>query len=155
MKKIKENTNKRKGFTLIEVLVGMACSLIVIGTITGSLIYVNKVNTELITKSSTFYKVRQVKKYILEHYEAGDYLKVSKDDNGAISYHTKGGKNTMIVTSSKITAVDIVDNDTNYKINDNLYYTTCTITYKENGDKTYKFIVGAYAPTEKTNNKSE
>ncbi len=147
MKKIKENTNKRKGFTLIEVLVGMACSLIVIGTITGSLIYVNKVNTELITKSSTFYKVRQVKKYILEHYEVKDYLIVSKD--GVVTYYTKAGKDTMIVTSSKITDIDIVDNDTNYKINDNLYYTTCTITYKENGDKTYKFIVGAYAPIKK------
>lgn len=148
----KHRSNKRKGFTLIEVLVAIACSTIAITTITGSLVFVNKINTQLIEKSSTLYKVKELKHYILDNFKEGDDCK--KDGNDIVYYPSDGEKKTIYSNITNISNVTITPKDTDYykyildedgNNTDQIYYTytTCTINYNQNGDKEYKFIVAA------------
>lgn len=147
----KHRSNKRKGFTLIEVLVALACSVIAITTITGSLVFVNKINTQLIEKSSTLYKVKEIKHYILDNFKEGDDC---YKDNNDIVYISDGDKKTIYSNITNISNVTITPKDTDYfeyildedgNNTDQIYYTytTCTINYNQNGDKEYKFIVAA------------
>lgn len=158
----KHRSNKRKGFTLIEVLVALACSIIVIGTITGSLIFVNKINTQLIKTSSTLYRVKEIKHYILDNYKDGDDCRKVNDD---IVYFIKDDTNGKVIfTDSNIDEVCIDTQDPDYKytknetdsngntISETYYkYTTCTIKYNQNGNKKYKFIVVANSINTKSN----
>lgn len=137
--------NSKKGFTLVEVLVAMFCSILILTTITGSLIFIEKMNTQLIDKTSNLYKIRVVEKYIKNNYTEEMTLNV-KDGN--VYYGS-----TMIVENSLIVDEGIKFNSEAYddkynKINDEdsssssvkYIHTTCTITYNEGVEKQFTFI---------------
>lgn len=107
---IYKNKSNKKGFTLIEILVGLTCSLLVIGTITGSLMYVSKLNTQLLNKSSNLYKIRNIKNYILSNYEDGDMVNVDTNDDGKVTYTKKDGTQNIIAVNTSITYIHIDDN---------------------------------------------
>lgn len=88
---------KKKGMTLIEIIVAIACSTIVIGTIVSSLLFVTRINDQLLNKSSTLYKVEALKKYIIENYETDMEFTCS---DGNVFYNDK-----KIVENSLINAV--------------------------------------------------
>ena len=153
--KLNRSNSNQKGFTLIEVLVGLACSLIVLTTITGSLVFSTKLSNDLLNKSSNFYKIRNIKNYILEYYEDDDMVIVDSSGNGNIYYIDKSANsNKTIAFNTSITNIDInkKDESYSYKVNveesDGLIkeeirykYTTCTIFYDEDTLKEYKFII--------------
>ena len=153
--KLNRSNSNKKGFTLIEVLVGIACSLIVLTTITGSLVFSTKLSNDLLNKSSNFYKIRNVKNYILEFYEDDDMVIVDSSGNGNIYYIDKSANsNKTIAFNTSITNININKEDEKYSYKVNVEesdgsikeetkfkYTTCTIIYNEDTLKEYKFII--------------
>lgn len=85
---------KKKGMTLIEIIVAIACSTIVIGTIVSSLLFVTRINDQLLNKSSTLYKVEVLKKYIIENYEP--YMEFTCSDGNVFCNDKKIVENSLI-----------------------------------------------------------
>ncbi len=143
MRKRKEKTkiNAKKGFTLVELLVTIACSSVILLTLTGSIIFITKVNNNLVSKSSNLYKINLVKEYILDNYEGYDVSSVSCTNGNVYFKQNNGSEPKEIVTNSLIT--EIIFNKEN-KINGNETentYIVCKILYNDTKDKEYKFIV--------------
>lgn len=126
-KKLKESN--KKGFTLVELLVTIACSAIFLITLTMVFVFVQKINNNLIKKSSNMYKVRNVKNYILNNYNDNDTITVDGDD---IYYNIYEGESKKIASNTNIKSVVITTADD---------YVYCTITYDINTLKEFKFII--------------
>lgn len=126
-KKLKESN--KKGFTLVELLVTIACSAIFLITLTMVFVFVQKINNNLIKKSSNMYKVRNVKNYILNNYNDNDTITVDGND---IYYNIYEGESKKIASNTDIKSVVITTTDD---------YVYCTITYDINTLKEFKFII--------------
>lgn len=118
---------KKKGMTLIEIIVAIACSTIVIGTIVSSLLFVTRINDQLLNKSSTLYKVEVLKKYIIENYKTDMEFTCS---DGNVFYNDK-----KIVENSLINAVKF-NREIEYGIECNIVYADVSnyiFTFKKQG----------------------
>ncbi len=124
----------KKGFTLVEVLVAMFCSILILGSVTGSLIFVNKINNELVSKTSNLYKLRVLEKYIVDNYSK-DMSENIKINNGDVIYNDIViVKNTLIINNG--ISFTTINSSTTYT------QTNCSITYDgNNGKNTFSFIV--------------
>ncbi len=144
MRKRKEKTknNTKKGFTLVELLVTIACSSVILLTLTGSIIFITKVNNNLVNKSSNLYKINLVKEYILDNYE--DYGVSSVSCTNGNVYFTKNNESETkeIVTNSLITEIIFNKENEINGIKTKNTYIVCKILYNDTKDKEYKFIVG-------------
>lgn len=121
--------SNKKGFTLVELLVTIACSAIFLITLTMVFVFVQKINNNLIKKSSNMYKVRNVKNYILNNYNDNDTITVDGND---IYYNIYEGESKKIASNTDIKSVVITKSDD---------YVYCTITYDINTLKEFKFII--------------
>lgn len=141
MRKItrKTNQNLKKGFTLVELLVTIACSTIVLITLSSSIIFINKMNKNVVQKTQNLYKVNTVKDYILSKYEKNVTFECVNGD----VYFCLDEEKKQIVTNSLITniCVEEVSEINGKAIENGTTYYVCAITYRENTDKEYKFIV--------------
>lgn len=118
-----EKKKSKKGFTLVEVIVALACSTIVLSTIVGSFIFMKKMNTELMNRTGNLYKLRIVRTYINKNYVEG--MTFTYDDGTIMCGDEVVVKNSLIYNIS-------FEKDS---------YTICRIMYNENSNKEYKFIV--------------
>ncbi len=121
----------KKGFTLVELLVAIFCASIFLTTLITALIFVQKVNKNLVSKSSDLYKIRNVKDYILDNYSDGDTILIEGDD--VIYYIYESQESKTIASNTKIKNISIELDENNYKV--------CKIEYSNNKNKEFKFII--------------
>lgn len=143
MRKRKEKTkiNAKKGFTLVELLVTIACSSVILLTLTGSIIFITKVNNNLVNKSSNLYKINLVKEYILDNYEDYGVSSVSCTNGNVYFKQNNESETKEIVTNSLITEIIFNEENEINGINTEKTYIVCKILYNDTKDKEYKFIV--------------
>ncbi len=135
---------KRKGFTLVELLVTIACSTIIFMTISASMLFVSKMNKNLLSKSSNLYKLNVLKSYILNNYTTDASIEV---DNGDVYFVQTTGdySKKIIVTNTSITSVTINEENFINNVESTNYYIVCRINYDESNtkNKEYKFIISS------------
>ena len=119
--------SKRRGVTLIELVVALSCTTIFLGSIITSFYFINKLNKEMIAESSDLYKISVIRDYIIENkIENKDPIIIN--DNGEV----KCGDKTLCFVSSIKEIVNMPsDNGEGYS-----YW---VISYGNNEE--YKFIV--------------
>ncbi len=131
MKKSIMKNKTKKGFTLVELLVTIFSATLFLTTLITALIFVQKLNKNLISTSSNMYKVRVVKNYILDNYNEGDSIRSDGDD---VYYNDK-----VIASNTNIKNISIFDEE----LNADKYYTMCKIEYNDKTSKEFKFIIEA------------
>lgn len=135
---------KRQGFTLVELLVTIACSTIIFMTISASMLFVSKMNKNLVSKSSNLYKLNVLKNYILNNYTSDASIVV---DNGDVYFvqTTDNYTKKIIVTNTSITSVTINEENFINNVESTNYYIVCKINYHESNtkNKEYKFIISS------------
>lgn len=140
------NLKKRNGFTLVELLVALTCSILILGSITTSLLFIEKMNNKLINQTSNLYKLRSVEKYISNNYATKTDMKEKDEDGTLKNIVVKDGNvycyKTLIAEKTLIIDNGICFNDSTIDVGDLKYiHTTCAITYKDGQEKTFEFIV--------------
>lgn len=118
--------NKIYGFTLIELLVAMFCASLVLASLSGSIYFISKISSEIISDSSINYKISNVKDYIINNKIIVD--EDIKIDDGDFYYMDK-----LIIEDTGIISI-------NFYIKDVFNYSN--ITYqKSRGVNSLEFIV--------------
>lgn len=118
--------NKIYGFTLIELLVAMFCASLVLASLSGSIYFISKISSEIISDSSINYKISNIKDYIINNkIIASDDIKL---DDGDFYYMDK-----LVIEDTGIISID-------FYIKDVFNYSN--ITYqKSRGVNSLEFIV--------------
>lgn len=128
---------KSKGFTLIEVLVSMACSTILIGGITACFLLMTNLISGITDDSANLYQMAAVRDYIVKEYSyaalkntidsfgSSSLVEVSADGDVSVASGT-------VVSNTQITAITFTEKD------DLLF---CNIAYNDGAAKTYSFVV--------------
>lgn len=117
---------KKKGFTLVEVLVAMSCSLLVLAMIVSSSFIIGKMNNKCVKDVNVMKSVIYLKDYIRknpgDNYSAG---------GGSVFY----GDNELDIDAEKITGIEFMPKE------DGLLQ--CTIKYllSNNEERSLKFTV--------------
>lgn len=57
----------KKGYTLVELLVGIACASIVLASVTATIFFVSRSTNEVINNSEINYKLTNLRDYILDN----------------------------------------------------------------------------------------
>ncbi|MBR2722103.1 MAG: type II secretion system protein [Clostridia bacterium] len=127
--------SKQSGFTLVELLVAMVCATLAISMIISTLFFITFSTDELIRQSSEGYRIKTVKRYILQQGHtsnpSGDYT-VNPEDK-TLSYHdTDHDTVTVIVSDTEILDIQFSDDE-----NSNLIY--CILVLP---NKSYRFVAG-------------
>ncbi|MBR2926860.1 MAG: type II secretion system protein [Clostridia bacterium] len=121
--------SKQSGFTLVELLVAMVCATLAISMIISTLFFITFSTDELIRQGSEGYRIKTVKRYILqqEHTSnpSSDY-KINPEDK-TLSHH-----DTVIVSDTEILDIQFSDDE-----NSNLIY--CILVLP---NKSYRFVAG-------------
>lgn len=118
--------NKIYGFTLIELLVAMFCASLVLASLSGSIYFISKISSKIISDSSINYKISNVKDYIINNKIIID--EDIKIDDGDFYYMDK-----LIIEDTGIISID-------FYIKDVFNYSN--ITYqKSRGVNSLEFIV--------------
>ena len=107
----------KKGFTLVEILVAIACSTIVFLSVTSSVYFIYRMNNKVLSESSINYNVSKVKNYILDN----EYFDENKFDVSDKNLFYDGKK---ISNGVEIVDIDIYEN---IDQNDNTF-TYCKIS---------------------------
>jgi len=121
--------NKRKAFTLVEILVTIAVSAILMVSVGTAFYFVVILNENTIENSSMAYKVRAVRQYIIANKDSigdtyDDNIIYVEDARSLVDYNPIEDK--VIINDSAYVNVDIyTDNG----------FLKCTITYKLNSRK--------------------
>lgn len=136
---MKAKLGKKKGFTLVEVLVAMFCSILILGSIAGSLVFIEKINTKLISKTSNLYKLRVLEKYITDN-----YVDDMKNNSFTVSDGNVTYNNNVIIKDSLIIDDGIIFTE---EIETYYTHTICTISYNDSGIKEFKFIANITSTT--------
>lgn len=118
---------KRRGVTLIELVVALSCTTIFLGSIITSFYFINKLNKEMIAESSDLYKISVIKDFFVDNKIENNSL-IHINDNGEVKY---GDKTLCFNSSIKDIVVMPSENGENFK-----YW---VVTYGNNEE--YKFIV--------------
>lgn len=109
---------RKKGFTLVELIVAIACSSIVLLGMVSSVYFLYKMNDKVLSDSSINYNISKVKDQILDN----EYFDESKFEvsNKSLLYDGK------VISSG----VEIVGFDIEEKVDrNNNTFTYCTIQY--------------------------
>ncbi len=141
--------NKKNGFTLVELLVAIACTTLVIAMVTGTFIFVNKSNDRIIEKANLYYQVQTVQKYVRSlNLTSEQIVPAFKFENGNVIHNEKliaaDSGITSIVAFTKAQFPDVrptwLDDESYNKLRDEFIY--CRITCDNNDATAYTFIAG-------------
>lgn len=69
----------KKGYTLVELLVGIACASIVLASVTATIFFVSRSTSQVISNSEINYKLTNLRDYILENQDTLIGDKITKD----------------------------------------------------------------------------
>lgn len=141
----------KKGYTLVELLVGIACASIVLASITATIFFVSKSTNEVISNSEINYKLTNLRDYILENQDTLIANNVTKDST---SDDIKSYSESQFVFDENKLYIK-VNNEVKYTMSEtpitNIYYykevdsrfLKCMINYDRSNSlhDTYSFIV--------------
>lgn len=116
---------KKKGFTLIELLVTILCTSIIFEILIASVLYINRLNKNIIKKSSNLFKIQELSKIIINNFDGIVFKNEYVITKGNI-YHN----NKLIIQNTTIDQISFLERDN---------FIICSLLY----DNTiYQFIVG-------------
>lgn len=128
---------KSKGFTLVELLVAIAVSVVVMALVGTTLVFLHRLDTNAITSSETMHQIQVVRDFVLQSQDVATELSQSSQQDEPITdlIVVEDGKilfdQTVIATDSKqISQVSFAKKGEFWQ---------CTIVYGEN--QTYQFFV--------------
>ncbi len=141
----------KKGYTLVELIVGIACATIVLTSITATVFFVSKSTNEVISNSEINYKLTNLRDYILENQDTLIANNVTKDST---SDDIKSYSESQFVIDDNKLYIK-VNNEIKYTMPNtpitNIYYykeidspyLRCMINYNRSNSlhDTYNFIV--------------
>lgn len=141
----------KKGYTLVELLVCIACASIVLASITATIFFVNRSTNQVITNSEINYKLTNLRDYILENQDTLIANNVTKDST---SDDIKSYSESQFIFDENKLYIK-VNNEVKYTMSDtpitNIYYykevdsrfLKCMINYDRSNSlhDTYSFIV--------------
>lgn len=141
----------KKGYTLVELLVGIACASIVLVSVTATVFFVSRSTNEVISNSEINYKLTNLRDYILENQDTLIANNVTKDST---SDDIKSYSESQFVIDDNKLYIK-VNNEIKYTMSNtpitNIYYykefdspyLRCMINYDRSNTShdTYSFIV--------------
>ena len=141
----------KKGYTLVELLVGIACASIVLASLTATIFFVSRSTKQVITNSEINYKLTNLRDYILENQDTLIANNVTKDST---SDDIKSYSESQFVFDENKLYIK-VNNEVKYIMSEtpitNIYYykevdsrfLKCMINYDRSNSlhDTYSFIV--------------
>lgn len=141
----------KKGYTLVELLVGIACASIVLASLTATIFFVSRSTKQVITNSEINYKLTNLRDYILENQDTLIANNVTKDST---SDDIKSYSESQFVFDENKLYIK-VNNEVKYTMSEtpitNIYYykevdsrfLKCMINYDRSNSlhDTYSFIV--------------
>ena len=141
----------KKGYTLVELLVSIACASIVLASLTATIFFVNRSTNQVINNSEINYKLTNLRDYILENQDTLIANNVTKDST---SDDIKSYSESQFVFDENKLYIK-VNNEVKYTMSEtpitNIYYykevdsrfLKCMINYDRSTSlhDTYSFIV--------------
>lgn len=141
----------KKGYTLVELLVSIACASIVLASLTATIFFVNRSTNQVINNSEINYKLTNLRDYILENQDTLIANNVTKDST---SDDIKSYSESQFVFDENKLYIK-VNNEVKYTMSEtpitNIYYykevdsrfLKCMINYDRSNSlhDTYSFIV--------------
>lgn len=141
---------RRKGFTLAELLVAIVCASLVLSMVTAAAIFLSRMNDGAVTESKTLFQLQTLKTYVQTNAE-NDYANGNLNQNYVIEdgrvfhrvYISDGSgvtwEDTVIFENSSIENITFTHKPENP--GSGPFVITCTVTYGEG--RIFEFI--AYA----------
>ena len=141
----------KKGYTIVELLVSIACASIVLASLTATIFFVNRSTNQVINNSEINYKLTNLRDYILENQDTLIANNVTKDST---SDDIKSYSESQFVFDENKLYIK-VNNEVKYTMSEtpitNIYYykevdsrfLKCMINYDRSNSlhDTYSFIV--------------
>lgn len=147
---------RKKGFTLVELLVALVCAALVLSMITAAVIFLSKMNNGATNESKTLFQLQTVKDFVqkntkidLENFGILDFN--YKVEDGKVIHKTVVADESenpqtleeqVVVSNSLIEGITFSSKTENVSSNTVKIF-TCTITY--DGGQTFEFV--AYTKT--------
>ncbi len=141
----------KKGYTLVELIVGIACASIILASLTATIFFVSRTTKQVINNSEINYKLTNLRDYILENQDTLIGDKISKDSTS--DFITDYSESQFVFDEGKLyikveSVVKYTMSDTPitrmfyYKEIDSPYL-RCMINYDRSNSlhNTYSFIV--------------
>lgn len=100
---------KKKGFTLVEIVVALACATIILASITSVLYFLSSANKEIIDESSDLYKITIIRDEICRNSENINDIEINANGDVII-------KGKTIVYNSSVTSIKPDDEKADYII---------------------------------------
>lgn len=123
---------KKKGFTLVELLVALACAALFLAVVSSSVYFISKLGKNVISESSSLYKMGALGDYIRENGITSSE-RVFVDDQGGVFIDGKA-----LFDSSGITGITFEAADGSAR---------CIVLYREGGRQSeYSFNVYEVGP---------
>ena len=148
--------SKKRGFTLVEILVVVAITTLVLAMVGGLLIFMAETSGTLIHKSEELMLVQSIESYLRGKYEIGvsDLISISYDSNtDCINYG-----NSVVFKETNLKEFYIyldINNNNEYDVDDltindlneaSECFIRCKLVFEPNGrtqgNHTYDFIIG-------------
>ena len=122
-----QRRNKKRGITLVELLVAILCATLAISMVVGTTLFITFSTNELIKTGAEVYVTQNVKEYILSQ----NHQTIPQDE-----YTINSEENTLSHNSTTL-ARDIKILKIDFSEDENFIY--CTLVFPQ---KTYRFIAG-------------
>ena len=120
-------TNKKAGFTLVELLVAMLCATLAITMIVSTTLFITHSTDELIRAGSDSYQAKSIKDYILsQKHESNPQAEYVIDGEEQTLFHN----GTVIARETPILKIEFSDDE-------NFIY--CNFVFPK---ESYRFIAG-------------
>ena len=126
---------KKKGFTLVEVLVVMLISSLILSLVAGTMIFITNSAGKLIQEAEDIDMAKNIEKY-LRGLDVENLENVILDDDGNLVYNNKD----VIFTNTGLTEKDII------KVEDG--FIKCYLKF--DSGKEFDFILGIQSTTDVT-----
>ncbi len=150
---------RKKGFTLVELLVALVCAALVLSMITAAVIFLTKMNDGATNESKTLFQLQTVKDFVQKNTskDLGDFGVLDfnyKVEDGKVLHRTvvadESGnpqirEEQVVVSNSLIEDITFSSKEGTVSGNTVKIF-TCTITY--DGGQTFEFV--AYTKTTPT-----
>ncbi len=128
---------KSKGFTLVELLVAIAVSVVVMALVGTTLVFLHRLDANAISSSETMHKIQVVRDFVLQSQEVANQLQGQSQDGNPITDllsvqddQILFGQTVIVTDCKQISQVSFAKNGEFWQ---------CTIVYGEN--QTYQFFV--------------
>lgn len=117
---------KRKGFTLVELLVALACAALFLACVSASMVFISRLGGKVLADSSDLYKLGSLCDYIREN-KIVSADRISVGEGGSVGVDGK-----ELFSESNITGVAFETADG---------FVRCVVTLEASPEQ-YSFIVG-------------